>query len=84
MKAVGAGSVREDLAVFFFRHLFDQVRAADDPFALGNQVVLGHVEQIEIRRAAVELGARFVRVLDEVIDGFRRTRLDEELLRPFF
>src|SRR5487761_2675935 len=60
-------SVRQDLAVFF-HDLLDQVCAADDAFALRNEVVLGHVEQVEIRRAAVELRPRLVRVLDEVVD----------------
>src|SRR5512135_915478 len=76
-------SVRQDLAILF-HDLLDQVRTADDAFALGNEVFLGHVEQVEVRRAAVELRARLVRILDEVVDRLRRALLDEELLRDAF
>src|SRR5690242_1100918 len=72
-------SIRHNLAVFF-HDLFDQVRAADYPLAFGDQVVLGHVEKIEVGRAAVEPRARLVCVLDEVVDRLGRARLDEQLL----
>src|SRR5581483_12175397 len=73
-------SVGEDLAVVL-HHFLDEMRAADDALALRDQVLLLHVEEVVVGRAAVELDARFVGVLDEVVDRLRRPRLDEELLR---
>src|SRR5512138_2350842 len=73
-------SVGHHLAVFF-HHLFDEVRPADHSLALGDEVFLLHVEEVEVRRAAVELDARLVRFLDEVVDRLGRAFLHPELLR---
>src|SRR5690606_35090579 len=67
-------SVGEDLRVAL-HHFLDQVRAAHDAGALRDEVVLAHVEQVEVGRAAVELHAGLVRVLDEVVHGLRRAFL---------
>src|SRR5262249_26091095 len=49
-------SIRQHLAVAF-HHFLDHVGTANDPRALRDEVVLGHVEQVEVRRAAIELNA---------------------------
>src|SRR3972149_660562 len=71
-------SICQHLAVAL-HHLFDQMSAPHNAFAFGNEVILGHVEEIEIGRAAIELHPGAVRVLDEVVDRFRRSRLDRKL-----
>src|SRR5690349_13107380 len=76
---VMGASVRHHLAVAF-HHLLDEVGAPDDPLALGDEVVLRHVEEVEVGRAAVELRARLVGILDEVVDGLGRAGLHHELL----
>ena len=70
-------SVRQNLAIAL-HDLFDHVGTADNACAFRNQIVLRHREKIEVRRAAIEFYARLMRILDEVVDAFRRTWLDEE------
>src|SRR5487761_1956916 len=71
-------SVRQTL-VFVLHDAFDEICAADDAAAFGNQVRLGHVEQIEVGRAAIELRAGLVGILDEIEHGFWGPRLHEQL-----
>src|SRR3546814_17557634 len=47
-------------SVVVFHDLFDDVRAADDTLALGDQVGLGHVDQVEVGRAAIRSEERRV------------------------
>ena len=65
-----AGLVRQDAAVLFHDLLYE-VGAANDAFTFGDQVILGHIEKVEIRRTAKELRTCLVGVLDKTVNGLR-------------
>src|SRR5262245_9745962 len=73
-------SIGQYARTIVFHDLFDHLRTAHDPFAFRNQIRLGHVEEVEIRGAAIEFDAGAMGVPDEIVDGLGRALLDHELL----